>query len=85
MNVGGGTVCVCECGWGDCMCVNVGRWGLYVCVCVGGGTMCVRGRGDRMCEQLGDSRSVWGGGGGRYVGEIWGAEEMWKGYIFKDL
>ena len=32
-------------------------------------------RGDRMFEQLGDSRSVWGWGGG-YVGEMWGVEEI---------
>ena len=57
-----GGLYVCECGWGDCMCVNVD--GGTVCVNVVGVGLCGGGRrGDRMFEQLGDSKSVCGGGG----------------------
>ena len=75
------------------MCVFV-----CVCVCVGGGNVWVGegGRGDRMIEQLGDSRSVcvcvcvcvcvWGGGvEGGDVGEMWGVEEMGRGYIYLNI
>ena len=26
-----------------------------------------------------------GGGGGGYVREMWGAEELWSGHIFRDF